>query len=101
MLMRRRKLWINLMGGTWMDERSWCNLLSMGLTLNRLKKEGLWKSSPRQRGPEAVARDQGIVMIIEIEIIEGEAEVVAEEGMTVTGIVRDLEIIATEAEAAV
>lgn len=43
----------------------------------------------------------GIVMIIDIEIIEGKAEVIAEEGMTMTGIVREREIIVAEAEAAV
>lgn len=87
-----------------MGEISWCSLQNMGLTPNRLRKEGSLKLSPRQRVPEVVAPDLGIVMIItETETIEGEAVVEAGEGMIVRSTARgtEIEIIVAEAEAAV
>lgn len=85
-----------------MDEISWCSLQNMGLMLSRLRKEGLQKFSPGQRGPEVVALGQGIVMTITgIEIIDAEAVVGAGKGMIVAGIARgaEIEIIAEEVEA--
>lgn len=82
------------MEGLWMDGISWSSLRSMAPTPNPFVKEELLKSSPSQgEDLEAGALGQGIGMITETGITEGEAAAVAETGMIATAIVIEKEIL--------